>query len=254
MLDFIYITSMRKGKQKSLAYALGLAKAFSNQLFILPTHRLDDPQSGKILIWKPEEPKNRDQAILSEFGRSINYRIKKQNLPIFFLGRFNPKVNPDPLEYEIARQIMSLGFPIFILPFNCPYQKIRKVLFTGNAPGLPGHPLKNQIAATFLPKAFKLEQSEIKRIHWSNICFLPECNWLKTPFSCKYLTSTIQDHNIDLVVLPFNNMPDSNCSAASRVFQEMLCGKTPTLLIPSSTKEMMLYEVEQGHSHPLVYN
>lgn len=229
MLDLIYITHLHPGKQKTLAYAFGLAKALSSPLSLLPSTSLGEPEGGRMPIWTP---KKRDRGNSMRASKKlVKYQKRKKHLPLYILGKSNQSAIRERLAYQIIQRLIDLDFPTLILPHNHSFSGIRNVLFAGNAPGLTDHRLKHFIAATFLPRAFQLENAGLKRIHWNNISHIPSRNRAVVDFNCSQLKAEMTQHQIDLTILPIGSSPsdeEENLDALPQI----LSAKHPILLLP----------------------
>ncbi len=229
MLDLIYITHLHPGKQKTLAYAFGLAKALSSPLSLLPSTSLGEPEGGKMPIWTPKKRETRNSMRASnKWGK---YQKRKKHLPLYILGKSNQSAIRERLAYQIIQRLIDLDFPTLVLPHNHPFSGIRNVLFAGNAPGLTDHRLKHFIAATFLPRAFQLENVGLKRIHWNNISHIPRRNRSVIDFNCSQLKAEMAQHQIDLTIFPMGS-PTSNEGENLDALQQILAAKHPVLLLP----------------------
>ena len=243
MLNLIYISHLRPGKQRNLAYAMELAQAFRSPLSILSASCLRNYLREKKLLWNPNRSKVKNGKIPS-FEREIIYNKREKKLPVFLLGKSLPQDRIEPSEHHVVRQVMAMGFPLFILPYDYTFKGIRNVLFTGNAPGFTDHRLKHQIAATFLPRAFKLENSDLKRIHWNNISHIPETSRQDYELSYRALNNNIHRFLIDLIVFPV--------TSAFRGVRELLLYQSPVLLIPVKANEWRLAKKKSFNYFPEV--
>lgn len=200
MLELIYITHLYPGKQKNLAYALGLAKAFSAPLSLFSSARLDDPSRGKISIWSPDlNAKRSGWSDVSNFSR-----IRKEHFSLYLLGKPNQPAKSNNQSYRIIQRLVDLGFPILWLPFDYPFRGIKSVLFAGNGPGLTEHKVKQLIAANFLPRVFQVINSTLSRIHWNNISHIDKETQRGLDFSCPILNAELIKNEIDLTVYPID--------------------------------------------------
>lgn len=227
MPQLLYISHLRQKSQKSLAYALGLANSLSSQLSLVYKTGLGNPQQKSMTIWRPEKNGEWDT-------------IKYGNHPVFLLGK--PKLHPESHteEYQILKQVMELDAPLLVIPYNYPFNGIRNILFTGNAPGLTDHLLTHHLAATFLPRVFKIEQSKLKQIHWNNISHIPETE-VPTEYYChNQLNRNIQQHTIDLTVFPVTRSPFTNQFCTTMKLQKIFLLQRPALLIPLLTQESIV--------------
>jgi hypothetical protein len=239
-LEFIYISHLKKNKQKNLAYALGVAKAFSGSLSLLPACQLQDHARKKIPIWKPQRQKEAAFQMYSISNGSRN-RAWQQRQPVFLLGKPHRACALETMVPVLAKQILDAGYPLFLLPFDHTFEGIKNVLFTGNTQGLTDHFLQHQIAARFLPKAYKLENATLEQIHWNNI-------WkIAGHYNLDGLASYnehLQHHNIDLIVLPATHSLPAVLANPVEDIRRLMPLAVPTLLIPtvrtSNSKEVIL--------------
>ncbi|MEZ5043803.1 MAG: hypothetical protein R2828_28150 [Saprospiraceae bacterium] len=230
MLELIYLTHFRTKSQKSLAYAIALAKAFSSPLSILSLSRINESFQRKIVIWQPPKGEKGNHSLL--VSREDKKNTSRKTLPLFLLGLPDHPERLTPKIYNTVMQVLHQGFPLLLLPFNYAFNRIRNVLFTGNSPGFTDHYLKHRIAATFLPRAFKLENAALKQIHWNNICQIAEGKLSLRQFSCEALKAHIRQQSIDLTIIPVTNSCDSITSVTGLEIRELFRYKGPTLLIP----------------------
>lgn len=246
MIDLMYITHLDRGKQKNLAYAFELAKSFSSPLSLLPVFRLNDPDHGKLSIWTPSKNKVKKEkdGLLSAVTGTKKTTIKKST-PLFLLGKSNPSNRSNHKTYKVIKQVICSGFPLLVLPYDYPFKRIRKVLFTGNAPGLTDHPLKHQIAANFLPRAYQLSETKLMRIHWNNIGNIAESKSPALNFCLSNLNINIERYQIDLAVFPVQGRLLSSAFYDSFELRKLLQCSCPALLIPLST-ETTIYEEEES--------
>lgn len=229
MLDLMYITHFHPGTQRTLAYAFGLAKALSSPLSLLPSTSLGEAGGGKMPIWTPKKRETRNNMRAS--NKLVKYQKRKKHLPLYILGKSNQSAIRERLTYQIIQRLIDLDFPTLVLPYNHAFSGIRNVLFAGNAPGLTDHRLKHFIAATFLPRAFQLENARLKRIHWNNISHIPRRNQSAVNFDCAQLKAEMTQHQIDLTIFPMGNSP-VNEGESLDALQQVLSAKHPVLLLP----------------------
>lgn len=225
MLDLIYVTHLYPGKEKNLAYALGLAKAFSAPLSLFSSARLDNPSSGKISIWSPDsEVKRSGSSNESKFPRT-----QKELFSLYLLGKPSQPAKNSLQSYRIIQRLVDLGFPILWLPFNYPFRGIKSVLFAGNGPGLTENKVKQLIAANFLPRVFQVMNSTLTRIHWNNISHIDQDTQQGLDFSCPSLNAELIRNEIDLTVYPI----DSNVSPFSTIdWRGISSAQHPLLFLP----------------------
>ncbi len=229
MLDLIYITHLHPGKQRTLAYAFGLAKALSSPLSLLSSANLGEPESGKMSIWTP---KNREvQDSLRAGYKPIKYRQRNKRLPLYILGKSSQTARRECSSYQIIQRLLDLGFPLLILPFDQPFTGIRNVLFAGNAPGLTDHRLKHFIAATFLPRAFQFENARLKRIHWNNISHIPRKHSASIDFDSPDLKAEIEQRKIDLTIFPISHSTSGERKNKA-ILRQITAAQHPILLLP----------------------
>lgn len=229
MLDLIYITHLHPGKQRTLAYAFGLAKALSSPLSLLPSTSLGDPEGRKMPIWTPKRRETSNSMRAS--NKLIKYQKRKKHLPLYILGKSNQSAIRERLTYQIIQRLIDLDFPTLILPYNHAFTGIRNVLFAGNAPGLTDHRLKHFIAATFLPRAFQLENAGLKRIHWNNISHIPSKHRAAIDFDCPNLKVELEQHEIDLTIFPIGYSASGERRNRA-ILRQITAAQHPILLLP----------------------
>lgn len=233
MLDLIYITHLHPGTQRTLAYAFGLAKALSSPLSLLSSANLGEPEREKMPIWTPKNREVRNS--LSASHKPIKYRQRNKRLPLYILGKPGQSTIRERLSYPIIRLLLDLGFPLLVLPFDQPFTGIRNVLFAGNAPGLTDHRLKHFIAATFLPRAFQLENARLKQIHWNNISHIPSKRRASIDFDCPDLKAEMEQHEIDLTIFPIGHSTSGE-RRNEATLRQIAAAQHPILLLPLLTE------------------
>ena len=236
MLELIYITHFDKGTQRNLSYAIELANAISGYLSLISFSGLAEVQKSKIPIWPLRN--NRDRYSRIAVSRNeINLIQKEPDASIFLLGKskFNSPHNYE--EYKIIKRVMALKRPLFILPYNYQFKEIQKILFRGNTQYFVDHPFIHRLVATYLPRAFTLEDQKIRQIHWNNLIHLPPTDWPKTNFSFEHLATEIQRQQIDLTIFPINDGVFLNRKYSSKISQELLTIESPVLILPVPSEE-----------------
>ncbi len=228
MLDLIYISHLQQGKQKSLAYALGLAKAFAAPLSLLPSTYLGEMDKGAMSIWRPSRPKHD----LPTSRESIFRRSRKEKFSLYLLGKSSQPAKSNYQSYQIIQRLVGLGFPILWIPFDFPFQRIKNILITNNGPGLTDHKLKQLLAANFLPRVFQIENNLLSRIHWNNISHIRNDAANKLDFSCPNLEAELQRNEIDLTVYPINHQ------LTTVHWQGISSANYPLLFLPLSSRKI----------------
>jgi hypothetical protein len=197
MVEVMYFTHLRKGRQRGLAYALHLCKAFSGKLSLLPAGSLHRPQSKGIPIWRApgwvdHRPVKDGTALVKEQTRKLVVCVKPSSVAreSFFK------------DWIYWHKLLKSDLPLLFIPSDYDYRPLKHFLLLGGGPGMADHWLKHLLAATFLPRAYSLQDQEVKVIHWNNICMLPVAeDGDFPPISPVLLNRHIEQNGIDLITL-----------------------------------------------------
>lgn len=228
MLDLIYISHLHRGRQKSLAYAFGLAKAFSAPLSLMSSSNLGDPKWGKMPIWSPSTKGRQEIPYVSSLGRT-----SKERFSLYLLGKPSQPAKSNYPAYPIIQRLVDLGFPILWIPYHYDFERIQNIWITNNGQGLTDHRLKQLIGANFLPKVYQMSDGSLTRIHWNNIAYIPQETRGFYDFSCPNLEVELQKNEINLTIYPVSS---TSSKLTTDHFQGLSSVQHPVLFLPLSTE------------------
>lgn len=105
---------------------------------------------------------------------------------------------------QVLQFLKQTDLPILIVPNNHVFKGIKKICFVGYAPLLSDHALLHQIAAAFLPRAHRVKKNQIIKVHWNNVFQMPRGILTKYFMSPENLNTSLQDNEMDLVIMPLS--------------------------------------------------
>lgn len=224
MLDLIYISHLHRGRQKSLAYAFGLAEAFSAPLSLVSSSNLGESNWDKISIWNPNRKAQKQMPYPSPL------RVKRnESFSLYLLGRPSQPAKSNYQSYQIIQRLVDLGYPILWIPYDYTFERVQNVWVTHNEPGLTDHRLKQLIAANFLPKVFRMKDHSLTRIHWNNISHIPQGGKSSRDFNSPDLEIELRKNHIDLTIYPVSVGDAKPSTIHSQGFS---CIQHPILFLP----------------------
>lgn len=235
MLQITYQAQLPKGKYKSLSYAILFARALYAELSVrLPVQRIVrlSPSIGhagrpeRVCQTMPET--SRADLIMRGKPKRENHTLSNS---VFF---------PDQSDHPHT--------PVLLIPYGYRFKDINNMLFTSNSEGLMDLPLTHQLAATFCPRAFQLDGSQIKHMHWNNVSLLPKTGSKQQHPLPDLVNEQIRKMKIDLLVMP---LPVRSMTSVPAWQQQMITGTdTPILLVPKAATQAAdnrLSEIELGN-------
>lgn len=228
MLDLIYISHLHRGRQKSLAYAFGLAKAFSAPLSLLSSSKLGESNWGKMPIWSPSRKVQKGIP----YGSIVN-GTSKESFSLYLLGKPSQPAKSNYQSYPIIQRLVDLGFPILWIPYDYCFKRIQNIWITSNDPGLTDHRLKQLIGANFLPRVFQMTGRSLTRIHWNNISHIPQKTGYAFDFGSPALEGELRKNDINLTIYP---IPAMGPGLTTSHFQGFSSAQHPILFLPLASK------------------
>ncbi len=231
MLDLIYISHLHRGRQKSLAYAFGLAKAFSAPLSLLPSSKLGESDWGPMSIWSPSRKTEQGMPYAS-----ILTGTSKERFSLYLLGKPSQPAKSNYQSYQIIQRLVDLGLPILWIPYDYCFKHIQNIWITNNGPGLTDHRLKHLIGANFLPRVFQMTGHSLTRIHWNNISYIPPKTGYFFDFGSPKLALELRKNDINLTIYP---IPSTGTRLTTSHFQGLSAAQHPILFLPLSTESSL---------------
>ncbi len=105
---------------------------------------------------------------------------------------------------QVVQFFKQTDLPILVVPKNHMFSGVKKICFVGYAPLLADHPLLHQTAAAFLPRAHRVKKNQIIKVHWNNVFQMPRGILTKYYMSPENLNTSLQDNEMDLVIMPLS--------------------------------------------------
>lgn len=220
MLKITYQAQLPKGRYKSLSYAILFARALYAELSVrLPVQRIVrlSPSLGHT-----GRPERLSHAMPESYYADLIMRGKPMR------GNYAPADSflfPDQDDHSHT--------PVLLIPYGYRFRDINNMLFTGNTEGLMDLPLTHQLAATFCPRAFQLNGSQVNHMHWNNVSLVPSMGPEQPRPLPSLINEQIRKMKIDLMVMP---LPVRSMKSIPAWHRKMITETdTPILLVPQAT-------------------